>query len=493
MISTFDRRFRILAARASAALFAGLLALGGHPGPAAVAAEPGPGEVMLFLGDDSSGPSRNWELPAGKPFLAVPYIGSDYAGRTAGILVGAEVGVVLFEGPFFQTVDDTCDYQLGSAARPELWWLSAKTRLLPAGADEGVVSADLGATPAASLIIYRRELGPPPGALLLEKRRYVNWDCQSPTKARAFKRLFVPVPHAPNTLGCFNLTAALGSPELGSVTLEFTAPSELALLLPGDAGGHYGAVEHRLTATLHDAENCEGASVTVAHPGSEARRFDLGGLGFDRKARSLQLSYDSGAYDDYLPPPGQRPETPVYEIVKTPAPTAETAAPEPTAAAPAASAAELSASLTTTLAEQEGAQPAAPEPTAEPDAPVSTSLSTTLAEQEGATQSTATQEAGAIQTGLLIPPAGVPKATAGSRTFQFPLLQGYRLDACKSGTKDCGEPAASAWCEGRGFQRAAKWKIDENVGALFPTLSIGDLRLCASFVCDSFEEITCAQ
>ena len=43
----------------------------------------------------------------------------------------------------------------------------------------------------------------------------------------------------------------------------------------------------------------------------------------------------------------------------------------------------------------------APEPAAEPDAPVSTSLSTTLAEQEGATQSTATQEAGAIQTGLL--------------------------------------------------------------------------------------------
>jgi hypothetical protein len=531
MTRTFDRRTRRLAALAGA-LFLALAAPGGGPGPAVAAAEPGANEVTLFLGRDFSSPSRSWALPDGQPFLAVPYVGRDYAGIMAGAKVGAEVGVVLFEGPFFQAADQTCDYQLGSAQAPDLWWLSPKTRVLPAGAEAGAVNADVSATPVASLIVYRRALGPPPGALLLERTRTIDWNCDKPTKARTYKRLFVPVPQAPHTLGCFNMAASLTSPEREQVSLDFTAASELALLLPADAGGHYGVVEHRLSATLYDAENCEGASVAVAHPQSEGRHFDLRDLGFNRKARSLLLSYDGGAYDDYLPPLSQRPEAPAVEIAKAPA--AETAAPEPVAEAPSTSltatlaeqegaalaaapaaetaapeptAEEPSTSLTATLAEQEGAaaaEPPEPEPLEpEPTSAPSTSLTKTLAEQEGAaTTGAASRSVGgdiagedpeAPETVLLLPAQGAPETTDSSRTFQFPLVQGYRLSACKFGKEDCGEPAANAWCQGQGFQRAADWKIDENVGSLFPTLAIGDFQLCADFVCDSFEEITCAQ
>ncbi len=86
----------------------------------------------------------------------------------------------------------------------------------------------------------------------------------------------------------------------------------------------------------------------------------------------------------------------------------------------------------------------------------------------------------------------MPEAPVGSLTFEYPLLQGYRLHACVAGDRDCGEAAATAWCKGLGFRKAALWKIDENIGSLFPTLAIGDLGLCANFVCDGFQEITCA-
>jgi hypothetical protein len=61
-----------------------------------------------------------------------------------------------------------------------------------------------------------------------------------------------------------------------------------------------------------------------------------------------------------------------------------------------------------------------------------------------------------------------------------------------SSGQDCGEPAAQAWCKTQGFQRARAWEIDENIGALFPTVILGENRICAQFVCDGFREITCA-
>jgi hypothetical protein len=96
-----------------------------------------------------------------------------------------------------------------------------------------------------------------------------------------------------------------------------------------------------------------------------------------------------------------------------------------------------------------------------------------------------------LQTGALVLPESPAPAAGETQTFRFPLLQGYRLNHCLTGRKDCGGPAASKWCEARGYTRAITWEIDENIGSLFPTLAIGDLQLCANFVCDGFKEITC--
>ena len=96
-----------------------------------------------------------------------------------------------------------------------------------------------------------------------------------------------------------------------------------------------------------------------------------------------------------------------------------------------------------------------------------------------------------LQTGALVLPESPAPPTGETQTFQYPLLQGYRLNHCLTGRKDCGGPTATKWCTTRGFARAITWEIDENIGSLFPTLAIGDLQLCANFVCDGFKEITC--
>ena len=83
-------------------------------------------------------------------------------------------------------------------------------------------------------------------------------------------------------------------------------------------------------------------------------------------------------------------------------------------------------------------------------------------------------------------------AGLASQTFAYPVHQVYRLNYCLTSKGDCGAPAARAWCKTQGFGKASTWKIDENIGALFPTVVLGENRICAQFVCDGFQEITCA-
>ncbi len=92
---------------------------------------------------------------------------------------------------------------------------------------------------------------------------------------------------------------------------------------------------------------------------------------------------------------------------------------------------------------------------------------------------------------VLLPGTQAP-AALGSQTFQYPVHDIYRLNYCLNWDKDCGEPAAQAWCATQGFRRASGFEIDENIGALFPTVVLGESRVCAKFVCDGFQEITCA-
>jgi hypothetical protein len=79
-------------------------------------------------------------------------------------------------------------------------------------------------------------------------------------------------------------------------------------------------------------------------------------------------------------------------------------------------------------------------------------------------------------------------------TFQYPVHNGYRLNFCYLPAQDqCGQPAAETWCREKGFAKVASWSRDPNVGALFPTIIMGLDQICDEFLCDGFEEITCAQ
>ncbi len=614
------------------------------PSERAAAANARSDQVILFLGRDFTGPTKAWSLRPDRPFLAVPYTGDEFRPVSASIKLGADVGVLLFEHPFFSTIDETCDYQLGNAADPELWWLSDKAMFVPGPQERGMVEGNLRPQEIASLILYRRASGPPPGALLLERRRYINWDCSAPTKARSYKRLFVPVAAPPHRQGCFNLDVGLSYGASGKVALDFSAASELLLIQPRDLKAEYAQIDHRFTVDLHDDRDCAGAPATFSHPQSGARRFELKQFGFDRKARSVMLRYDQGAYDEMLLTAGQEPEDTSQAVVQTPSETdseetpeaaqveqveteaepAAQASPEPAAEAvePATPAVAKSASSGEDLTDgpepeggssdsaaasgsgetetapqtaretaSEAATDTAPEtapetkleaapeaaaetgesggsadlepeastaPSAAPSAATSAPTSTSVLGKSEAATSTGSlapageavskaevpkaeeteagePETGALEaitpeavtpaavtpaavtleavipeaetpqleapeaetpqadtTGFLVLPEAEPEAVDAGQTFKFPLLQGYRLNACFYQQEGCGEAAASEWCKARGFAGGAtSFEIDENIGSLFPTLALGDLQLCANFVCDGFKEITC--
>ena len=630
------RVFIALQALLAVALACGLPNKGANAAEGAVDASPD--QVVLFLGQNFTGPSKSWSLEPDQPFLAVPYTGDEFRPVSASIKLGADVGVLLFEQPFFSATDETCDYRLGNAADPGLWWLSDKAMFVPGPDERDRVEGNLRSQEIASLILYRRALGPPPGVLLLERRRYVNWDCPAPTKARSYKRLFLPVAPPPHRQGCFNLDTALAYGSSGKVALDFSAASELLLLLPRDQSADYAEVDHRFTAELHVSKDCSGASAHFSHPRSGTRRFELKEVNLDRKARSVLLRYDQGPYDAVLlaaepdgeasgeaaaqtpeeadseaaqadpaaepaaqPAAGDAEQTATPEIAESASAGDETAgAPEPdesaseaaaepiadpidepavtiagepeTSAAAAAStapddaesAAAIGGLAPAAAAGSSADTPEAAEPvsvasqpetvqaeTAEPEpaeAPGPEAVESEMVESETVESETveletvgsetvgseaveseaveseaieietaepetveATTEASEAQepeapnlessepettepetAGFLVLPDPEPEAASAGQTFEFPLLQGYRLSACLYKSEGCGEAAASEWCKARGFAGGATaFEIDENIGSLFPTLALGDLQLCANFVCDGFKEITC--
>jgi hypothetical protein len=82
----------------------------------------------------------------------------------------------------------------------------------------------------------------------------------------------------------------------------------------------------------------------------------------------------------------------------------------------------------------------------------------------------------------------------GSKTFSNPTIEGYRFDWCLHWGKQCGKPAADAWCAARmgkadGYAKA--WKEAVNIGASIPTYVIGDGKVCKQQFCDGFRSITC--
>ena len=81
-----------------------------------------------------------------------------------------------------------------------------------------------------------------------------------------------------------------------------------------------------------------------------------------------------------------------------------------------------------------------------------------------------------------------------ARVFTNPTEGGVRLDWCLTWAKDCGKPAADAWCRGQGYEESVSFLQDENIGQQGQrTLTYSDNKLCDQPHCDGFRVIECVK
>lgn len=79
---------------------------------------------------------------------------------------------------------------------------------------------------------------------------------------------------------------------------------------------------------------------------------------------------------------------------------------------------------------------------------------------------------------------------AGGVTFVNPKIGKYALDACKTWAKDCGKPAADAWCLRKGFKESIRHSAKTNSP---PTLIIGSGKVCNKWHCGRITSVTCGK
>lgn len=83
-------------------------------------------------------------------------------------------------------------------------------------------------------------------------------------------------------------------------------------------------------------------------------------------------------------------------------------------------------------------------------------------------------------------------AFGAEQTFLSPAINGNPLDWCRTWATDCGQPAADAYCQSRGFERATAFDQATDIGASTPTRLIGNpAQVCSDAMCDGFSFITC--
>ncbi|MCH7794951.1 MAG: hypothetical protein IH900_07420 [Proteobacteria bacterium] len=520
-------------------------------GAAAQTGAPGPFDLIGYATPEPGAPSKTWSLPADEPYLYVPYVGAEVMGAIATVKIGSDVGAALFQRPFFVSRDVGCAPDLGSTGRPDLPWLGPTARFEPGGAGmppDAVAAPDPKTGGYASLILFRKDLGPPPGVLLMHRRRTMGWMCGNPTHKLFYKRAFVPAVAVPARSRCVDLVDEIDVGDSKTLTFVFTNSDRIVLLAPSDLSERYRAIRHRFTVTLYDGLECSGKPVTFKSAAGRPGTIKLDDFGFRDKTRSVRLVYEGGPIAAYLEPAAapepekSQPRPAVAEAPKAPVPPAAKPQfpPEPPPEPPSepgaradepavAPEAEIAVQAPepdpapgtesrTVIAEPEKSQlrpaleaPAeaeiatapkrapeirwtgtAPSAPAQPaPAPAPEPALASAPAPEPAPSPSAVQLAMPKLEPVLLPETKAP-AALGSRTFQYPVHDIYRLNYCLNRDKDCGEPAAQAWCTTQGFRRASGFKIDENIGALFPTVVLGEDRVCAKFVCDGFREITCA-
>ena len=83
-------------------------------------------------------------------------------------------------------------------------------------------------------------------------------------------------------------------------------------------------------------------------------------------------------------------------------------------------------------------------------------------------------------------------AEAAPKTFVNPKIGSNRLDFCLNWGSGCGEPAATAWCQSKGFDKSIDSEMAADIGDASPTRLIATGAVCDQPYCDGFTFITCA-
>jgi hypothetical protein len=496
--------------------------------PAALAAQDGAAvsaDVTFFTGPNFTGPSKTLTLAPDQPYAAIPFVGDELNEKIASLRADPQIGTILFQRPYFASSDDACGPNLGTADNPDAWWLGLTADFEPPFVtDQAYETAETADGDYSSVIAYRRDLGPPPGFLLLERRSYYNRSCERSSDQSYFNRIFVPVPNPPQREACTDLSVPASAHGAGADAPRFARVTEAIALLPQAFSSSYQGIDHRFILTLFDGPGCSGTSITL--PSSESGRpagYRLSEYDFDRKVRSVAIRYQRGPLDRYMeqapaaaeatltPGPAPAPSaTPSPSLGAAPAPQAAPQAPAAPAPAPApAPQAATPEAPTPQAATPQAVTSQEPAPqTAMPQAPAPQEPLASPPPADGGGLQPAPPSAPAQQPQQALQPVPQPEvvpvqpapAPAPSRpvgpqeeTFRFPVHQVYRLNYCLSDAQGCGEPAATAWCKAQGFNQATRWTQEDNIGALYPTVFIGSGSICDKFLCDGFEEITCTR
>ena len=82
----------------------------------------------------------------------------------------------------------------------------------------------------------------------------------------------------------------------------------------------------------------------------------------------------------------------------------------------------------------------------------------------------------------------IPGALVAQKDFREPRINGYRLDACYSWGKECGQPTADEFCRRQGFKSALRFEV---VRGVKPTQVISSGEMCTVPACAGFLYITC--
>ncbi len=498
--------------------------------------KPAANEVIGYANAERSGATTSWTLAEGVPYLFVPSIG---AKTVAAVDTGAGVGAVLFQRPYFETHDTGCTPALGSDARPDLKWRGATARFSPPV--EPQVSDTAGSAEAdrvASLIVYRKDLGPPPGALLLNRRLTLGSPCRQGIHKTFFDRMFVPFAAPPEPARCYNLAGTHpqdGGPQNSGkdIRINFTSADRLVIMQPADLDNRYRNIRHRFRVTLYDGDGCRGGAGEFRSTGQESGDIKLAQMGLRDRVRSIRIVYEGGPLAPYYAVPAA---TPVAAKSPAPQPAPAAAAPTPDAPAPVVAAPVVAAPVAPAKAALAEVTPPEAVPAEDkviakpaPPSPLPSPVPSPPATSPPATSSPASQSAATMPSDVVVaapapssdklqeavapprtpatpllaalpaprltlptPKPAAPAPAAADKTFEYPVHDIYRLNFCLRWGEDCGEPAATAWCKAQGFTKASAWKADKDIGALFPTIVLTDKRVCAQGPCDGFEEITCS-